>query len=46
MKRLPMSAHSSTPDRNTLIRDLGAIVGETYVLHDLQDMQPFVREWH
>ena len=40
-----MSAHSSTPDRNTLIRDLGALVGEHYVLHDPQDMQPYGREW-
>ena len=36
---------SPIPERTTLIRDLAAIVGEKYVLHDDQDMQPFEREW-
>lgn len=40
-----MPASSSPPDRDSLIRDLSALIGEKYVLSDPQDMQPFVREW-
>ena len=40
-----MPVSSSPPDRDSLIRDLSALIGEKYVLSDPQDMQPFVREW-
>ena len=40
-----MPASSSPPDRDSLIRELSALIGAKYVLSDPQDMQPFVREW-
>ena len=40
-----MPASPLTPDRLTLIRDFSALIGEKYVLHEPQDMQPFAREW-
>ena len=40
-----MSQSQSSPDRAQLIRDLGALIGDKYVLHRPEDMQPYEREW-